>query len=118
MSANGGAAGGAGATALTVDAAVLNVFWELASVQAAKREARAARALCPRQPLTTAAQAAAKQLVLELSRAQSEFDASKCVASRARACRAQRRRAAGWRLTHAAAAAAGPARPRPLWRRL
>ena len=29
-----------GASALTVDGAVLNIFWELASVQAAKREAR------------------------------------------------------------------------------
>jgi hypothetical protein len=34
----GEAAGAAGATALTVDKAVLNIFWELASVQASKRE--------------------------------------------------------------------------------
>jgi hypothetical protein len=71
----------------------------------------ATRALRRRQSLTSVAQAAAKQLVLELSRAQSEFDGSKCVLSRALACRVERRRSSGWRLTHAAAAAAGPVLP-------
>ncbi len=33
-------AAAAGVTALTVDSAVLNLFWELASVHSAKREAR------------------------------------------------------------------------------
>ena len=113
------AAGGAGATALTVDAAVLSVFWELASVQAAKREARScASAGCCPQSLTSVAQAAAKQLVAELSRAQSEFDASKCALPRAVACRVVRRRIVGWRLTRSVAAAAGPALPRTLSPRL
>jgi hypothetical protein len=33
----------AGVTALTVDSAVLNIFWELAAVQKAKREVRSRR---------------------------------------------------------------------------
>ncbi len=36
-------ADGAGVSALTVDSAVLSVFWDLASVQTAKREARNGR---------------------------------------------------------------------------
>ena len=84
----------AGASALTVDGAVLNIFWELASVHAAKREARrrARRALWLQ--LTGGAQAAAKQLVEELCRAQREFDASKCAPTHALAVRRAERQEA------------------------
>ena len=113
------AAGGVGATALTVESGVLNIFWELASVQAAKREARAARAQSPlaaadgrRTGGCQAARGGAQPRPARVRRVQVRPH------TRAFARRVSRCRKLGRRLTPCVAAAAGPAPPRTRWRRL